>query len=251
MDKSSILLTISEKMSDEYQKRYGRVFYHFHNPINTEVLSNFSNRRKNYSIQESKAFKIIHAGRVGRGIQTSLITVAKAVDELNNEGEKIELIIQTSYVEEAIKKNLSQYKSIKINKPLEYSDIPELLYGADLLLLCNDFDEDSINFLKYSMPTKVPEYMFSKTPIFVFCNPGAAVYEHALRYHWAYLLGVNDINKVKLAIIELRDNAKLRETIAASAFEYAKTNYDSKIVTEKFRDVFMKPLLENIHKKPF
>ena len=59
---------------------------------------------------------------------------------------------------------------LKINKKVPYTQLPDVFAKVDLLLLSNDFDNNSITYLKYSMPTKASEYMISGTPTLVYSS---------------------------------------------------------------------------------
>lgn len=230
---SKILMSISEAMSEEYKIRYNQNFIHFHNPVDLERWN--SRTKKDYTSNEK--FVILYAGRIGTGIRTCLYDIADAVDKLIKNGLKIEVQIQTTsydFVLDDLKKN----DFIKFNHPVSYSELPDLLSNADLLLLANDFDDKSISFLKYSMPTKASEYMASGTPILLYSSKETAVTKHAIKYNWAYVVSEKDRNKLESAISELYQKEELRAALARFARKYAIENFDGKLIREQFRESF-------------
>jgi len=239
---ADLLLSISDAMSDEYKIRYSLNFIPFHNPIDLNHWS--SGIGKDYERKE--VFRILYAGRIGNGLRNCLFEVASAISEiLENNTFKIELQIQATS-DDGILDKLKKFNFVKINPPVEYTDLPKIFSGADLLLLPNDFDKKSINFLKYSMPTKASEYMASGTPILLYSHPDTAVAKHAIKNNWAFVVSENSCPKLKVAIKKLYEEMELRKNVGVSAQRFAFEHYDSTIVRAYFRDVLYNASLSRI-----
>jgi len=73
-DRAAVLMSISESMSNEYLRRYGKKFYPFHNPIDLNKWT--STHKKDYSVRDK--FKILYAGRIGSGLQYFLFAITSA-----------------------------------------------------------------------------------------------------------------------------------------------------------------------------
>lgn len=232
-NRADLLLSISDAMSEEYRTRYLLNFIPFHNPIDLNHWS--SGVKKEYT--RKGVFRILYAGRIGNGLRNSLFEVAIAIRELLKENDlQIELQIQATS-DDGILSRMKKFDFVKINSPVEYSDLPKIFSAADLLLLPNDFDDKSINFLKYSMPTKASEYMASGTPVLVYSHPDTAVTKHALKNNWAFVVSEHSIPKLKAAIKKLYDEMELRMNVGVDAQKFAFEHYDSSIVRAYFRDV--------------
>ncbi len=234
LEKSSIFLSISEYMSEEYLIRYGKSFIPFHNPLDLNIWDNPINKLH----KTNKMFNFLHAGRIGNGITNSLLKIARILQELNDSNIPAYLYIQSSNIDIQFKNKILKYSCVKINPPAAYKDIPAIIKDADILVLCNDFDKKGKNFLKYSIPTKASEYMISKVPILVFSDYTSAIYKHAKENKWAFLVGEDNDLLLKAAIIELIKNTALRKVLAERAFQYAKLNFDCNVIREKFRNEF-------------
>jgi len=174
MNKVDLNLSICDEMSDEYKRRYGHEFHSFHNTIDIEKWMPFV--RKDVSLSRGTK-SILFSGRIGKGIQQSLIELAEAVDSLRSEGVDIKLNIQSPRSEPKTLDQIRRYECVTINPPVEYDRIPELYSKADILVIANDFNPGGIKFLKFSMPTKAPEFMISGTPILVYASSETAVYK--------------------------------------------------------------------------
>ncbi len=151
LDLVKLHLGISDAMAIEYESRYKKRFFTFHNPINTENW--LKHTKTEFTINKEK-IKILYSGRIGdNGISESLFEVAGAIDALNESKEyKITLHIQTPSKMKQILNRLGSYKCVVFNPFVEYRLLPEVFAQSDILLLANDFSLKGIRYLKYSMP---------------------------------------------------------------------------------------------------
>jgi len=230
LGKATLLLSISDSMSQEYKKRYGKDFHVFHNSIDIEFWK--KHQRIDYTMGNSPT--ILYAGRTGLGINASLENIAKAVQYLNKElnlGIKLKL---------QIAENLSwidNYSCIECNSFVSYKDLPKVFSEADFLILPYDFSEESIKFVQYSMPTKAPEYMISGTPIIIFAPEATAIVKYAKEYQWAKLVTTNNVNELAKVIMELLKNKEERQEIGQNAIRIAEERHNSIKVTNDFRNL--------------
>ncbi len=233
---ATILMSISEGMSKEYLNRYKAFFAPFHNPIDVKYWLNFTKKNLNIS---HKYVKVLYAGRIGLGTSHSLLDVAEAIEELNNDGFNIEFYIQTTSIENKLNNKLKKYNCIIQNPEVKYSELPQIFSTADILVMPIDFNRKGIEFLKFSMPTKASEFMISGTPILLYCSKEVFLYDHANRNGWAYIVSENKLTILKNGIIELIQNMKIRENLNHTSLKYAKENYDLNIVRKKFINLFI------------
>ncbi len=220
--------SISEPMGKAYQERYGFQFSTFHNPIELSFWN--KSQRKAYDFGDK--IQILYAGRMGLGIQSSLETMAKCLEDLNKTGGKpIELVLQVG------KKPswADAYSCIKHRGFVPYEELPDRFSGADLLFLPYDFTPSATAFIKYSMPTKASEYMISGTPILIFAPEDTALVRYAKDYKWAKVVTKNKVGELKAALIELIDSKEVRSTVASQAIEIAEQRHDALRVREAFR----------------
>lgn len=239
LSNSKVLLSISEAMSKEYLTRYGHHFIPFHNPIDVKFWE--SRSKTNYDLNGN--FVILYAGRIGVGILTCFYDIVQALRSLIIKGLNIELHIHSINFDPLLE-DLMKFDFVKVKPAVTHSELPGIFLNADLLLLANDFDNNSISFLKYSMPTKASEYMISGSPILLYSSIENAVTIHALKYHWAYVVSEKNIEKLEGAILELYESKELRSKLAKAAREYATNNYDDIKIRKQFKNCF---ILESEH----
>lgn len=230
INRAGLLLSISETMAREYEKRYGKNFITFHNPIEIEFWK--SHQRRNYTL--SKDPVILYAGRIGKGINTTLETIAIAVNQVNStSGFNIQFLIQAAEKPSWIIK----YKHVYYRAPVAYSELPKVFAEADFLYLPYDFSAESIRFIKYSMPTKAPEYMASGTPIIMFAPGETDLVINAQKGCWAKVVTENKIELLSNAISQLINSESERKQIAENAVRIAESNFDSNKIRNHFKEL--------------
>lgn len=230
LDRCDVLLSISDAMAKEYKTRYGKDFITFHNPIELDFWK--SHQRKNYTLGATPT--ILYAGRIGTGIQATLETMAQALEIVNKELDTpVQFVLQTNDKPAWVDKyNCVQHKAL-----VPYSELPRVFAEADFLFLPYDFSQESIRYIKYSMPTKAPEYMVSGTPIIMFAPAETALCIAAVQGNWAKVVTENSVAKLAEAIKQLVSSEAERKQIAQNAITIAETKFDSQKVRNDFREV--------------
>lgn len=232
LDGSDMLMTISSEMAKEYKRRYNKDSVVFHNPIQSGFWQQY--QRKEYYLNGSPT--LLYAGRTGLGIQSTLVTISKAISNVNkNLNTNIKFVLQT--VEKPDWAN--EYDCVVHKNFVPYEDLPRAFAEADLLILPYDFSRDSIKYIQYSMPTKASEYMISGTPIIIFAPEVTAIVKYAKEYGWAKIVTENNSEDLTEVIENLILNPSERERIAKKAIAIAEKNHDAAVVTSKFREAIL------------
>jgi glycosyltransferase involved in cell wall biosynthesis len=89
------------------------------------------------------------------------------------------------------------------------------------------------------MPTRVPAYMMSGTPILVYGPPEVAAVEYAQQAGWGYVVPQRDLNALREAITLLVSNTELRKKMGQRAQRLAVQNHDAAKVRETFRQALV------------
>jgi glycosyltransferase involved in cell wall biosynthesis len=231
LHRASVLMSISQAMTEEYQKRYGKHFFPFRNPIEVEKWLPFS-RTQNMIDGD---FRILYTGRVGLANGKAILEIAKVIDTLNSDGIKVLLDIFTPDNNSKGAISLKKYRGVTINGHISHERMPELIASYDLLILPLDFDRDGIRFTRFSIPTKLSEYMISGVPILIYADSKTALAKYALNAGCAYVVTNNDSETLKSAVKELFLNSSLRKQLAEKAKKVVLQNDNAEIVKENFR----------------
>lgn len=236
LNKVNLHLSISDAMSGEYKFRYGHEFTAFHNTLDLKLW--LANRKVDFNLNNNEK-TILFSGRIGTGIKKSLFELASATEILNHEDDAIKLHIQSPNIDKNTLKLLKKYCSVVINPPIEYSSIPILYASADILVLANDFSKDGIRFLKFSMPTKAPEYMISGTPVLVYASSEMALYKLFAENKCGHCVSRQSVKELAYAINYLLNNKKYREELSKTAMNFAIENFNSDKVRTKFQHLLL------------
>ncbi|MCW5518002.1 glycosyltransferase [Muriicola sp. Z0-33] len=232
LTRADLLMGISEYMCEVYKKRYGKAFVTFHNPINLNFWKKV--QRNNYQLTKSPT--LLYAGRIGLGINKSLRNIAEAIKKVNKElHTDIKFIIQAQDAPNWIK----NYKNVDHREFVKYEDLPTVFSKADFLILPYDFSTESLSYIKYSMPTKAPEYMASGTPIVIFAPRDTALVQYAEKYHWATVVTENSVAVLTEKLKKLFLDISLREQVAKTAKNIAETRHESNLVVREFEQMIL------------
>ena len=231
---SNLCLGICEEMSRQYSKRFNREFYSFQHAVDKQFWD------RDYIVRtDPQPFVILYAGRISIGTIKSLFQIANSIDNCNRNHASniIEFQIQTTSPVPKLLKKFSKYKCVKIHDTVSYNSLPERYTQADLLVIPMDFDKKSITYLKYSMPTKVPEYLVSGVPIFVLAPEMTALYKYAKSDNWAFINGTENGEDIENLLLEIRNSYSKRREISEIAKSVGQRNHDIHSVRDSFRQL--------------
>ena len=199
MDKASCTMGISRYMCDVFETRYGREFLPFHN-----VLDNRSwtvPPRSDWKAADP--FRLVYAGRVGIANEEALRDVAAVVAGLADGGLSVRLDIYALARAPFPPGTWPDSRAVNVLPAVAYDAVPRLLVEADLLVLPLGFSSKDLAYARYSMPTKVAEYLGSGTPTLVYCPENTAVAHYARSTGWGAVVGTRDRSALSRTIAEL------------------------------------------------
>ncbi len=232
---ASLRLGICGEMCEEYQKRYGVSFVPFHNALDMDVW--LPQAKRDWTA--GSPFIVRYVGSiVPDGQREALRDVCDAVAGLRASGRSIEMWVhapgkQVAYLQDG----RSSRGGLRLLDPPSPDRIVEVLAGADLLALPFNFDARSVQYIRLSMPTKVPAYMASGTPVLVYGPPGIAAVRNAERDGWGYVVSSPGIPPLLEALVRLMDDQASRESMGRRAQVLARQRYDAAKIRPTFHKV--------------
>lgn len=231
-------LSICDAMSEAYEKRYGRPFQAFANVLDADEWLKKS--RKDW--QAGHPFTIVYAGALMPDSQLhSVKDVCDAVAKLHSEGADITFQIYAPwFFANQYRSELERPSCVYISDAPETMDIESLFSRADLLLLPVNFDKATTKYVKYSMPTKIPAYMFSGTPTLAYGPASVASIAYAHDYQWAYCVTARRQEALYDAIHGLSRDEELRKKFGTHAQKIAQEKHDAAKVRPEFHAVIAK-----------
>jgi glycosyltransferase involved in cell wall biosynthesis len=238
LGKASLRLGICDAMCRAYEKRYQFPFVPFHNPVDMSVWSGIA--RKDWRVGEP--FRMQWRGRLAYYSDPSLLEVCDLVSELTAEGHRIQLDIYTPDISDEVKKKFERPGCVLVHPAGSLSSYPGELVKADLLLLAFAFDKRSIQFIRYSMSTKMAEYMASGVPILIYAPRELAMVEYLIEEKCSYAVAKHDQEILKEAIMRLSSETDLREELSQRAQKVAAKKYDAQAIRSAFKEVLIQAI---------
>lgn len=186
-------------------------------------------------------FKIIYAGGLHLNRNFALEEIAKAIEDVNNNSlEKIEFNIYTSdFHNNDYKEQFSKYPSTFIKKAVSHDKILKLYQNANALVHVESGNLLGNEFFKYSISTKIPEYLTIGKPILLFCPSELYLSQFMKKNKIAFVTSEKEELKTEiLNILSLSDEEQI--TISKNNFIYAKQHFSQ----ENAKSTFIKVMDE-------
>jgi glycosyltransferase involved in cell wall biosynthesis len=236
--RATVRLGICEAMCEAFEDRYGVPFQPFQNAVDVSKWSQLARDPD----ELSDPIRIVYAGSVLPNAQLeSLADCCRAVAKLSREGLAVEMDIHSpGFLAEPHRSRLEVYPNIRLRPPLTDDEkLFDTLCQADILLMPANFDEKSVRFIRYSMPTRVPAYLATGTPILVYGPAGIAQVDYARNAEWGLVVDKRSVPRIVEALNRLIDNSALRQGISATALKTARDKHELTAIRNRFREVLV------------
>lgn len=234
---AEVNLAICQQMADAFAARYGTTFIPFHNAVD---LTDWTTPKQDYGISDD-TFRVVYLGALGVEMQLlSLQSFARVVSSLAERGVPISLTVYTGGIYlEYFRQYLGDLTAVHHGGTVARQDLCSRLAAADLLVLPVNFDLRGQISGRYSMPTKVPEYMASGTPVLVYAPGHVPAAQYARESGWGYLVDHEDPGLLENAVTELMNSRALRARLGLRGRELAILNHDAQKVRTRFRNTLL------------
>jgi glycosyltransferase involved in cell wall biosynthesis len=117
--------------------------------------------------------------------------------------------------------------------------LPIIFSQADILLIANDFDKHGSDYLKYSMPTKVSEYMISGTPVLIYATSETAISRFFTENECGCCVTEQEPGKLTNAINLMISDEEYRKKLSHNAVRLAKDLFDANKVRKEFQQLLI------------
>lgn len=230
LDRSALRLAISDAMAREYERRYGGSFQVFHNALQMEEWR--LHARRDWTVARPAAIRYI-GSILAEAQRDAIRDVAEAVVQLRAAGRDVRLSIMSPQTEAL--RTLGFPRDAVALEPSPPPDlVPRLMSEADINLLPFNFDESSARYLRFSMPTKVPAYMISGTPVLVYGPSALAAVRYAVDAGWGHVVDEPGPARLVPAIARLLDDEPYRRELGQRAQRRAEEAHEIGGVRRRF-----------------
>lgn len=114
-----------------------------------------------------------------------------------------------------------------------YEDLPYLLAGSDVLLVPLDKDKSQL-----SVPSKLYNFMATGKPILGLTDSGSEVAKIITETNCGVYAPPDNIERIKKAIITLKDSKNYRETLGENGRKYAVEKFSREHVLKRYEEIF-------------
>ena len=235
VDRAAAALAIGEDMAAAFSARYGRDFGWFQNCVDLKTWEPHQKRRW----RRDGTFRFAYTGRVGTANESSIGTLCRVVSEMAQSGMDVELVLGTTEKSGRVVEGVRRLPGITVQAPVPHADMPAFLSSFDALLLSLDFDARSVAFARYSMPTKLPEYLASGVPVLAYLPSTSSLAKYLRDRQCAFVVTTPELNAVQGGLLELMQSENLREEIGRRGLQVASTEHDAKHVSDRFLGTLM------------
>lgn len=237
-------LSISEQMSEAFEKRYGTCFEAISNGVDPDLYDNLNPVVQNGSGPRDQVV-LRYCGALAKNMNfQSVIDIAQAVDSLQDQlplkFEVYTMPLWRRSFEEAVK----GYRGVFIFDAVPEQDYPRLLAGADILVLAYNYDPLSLTYIQYSMPNKLPEYLASGSPILAVGPPGLPGIDYLTSRQLACAVTSPDFDELRRALKRLTGDAGYRKALGEKGRKWAFQHLNIQYIAARFQQILFKASIE-------
>lgn len=206
MKRSALRFVVSELMKIEYERRYGIEF--------NVLMDGIDTRYYKETVQPllSNEFTFTFLGSLEPNRWMNLSLLGDALDIINKESKyKCIFHIYAFDSERKIYSTRLSAQSIELKDEISFEDVPIVQIKSDILVHVECFPPFvHVNQTKYSMSTKIMQYLASGTPILAFGPCEVASIKFLQDYEATTIITTNELSSIILSITKLLSNIELK-----------------------------------------
>lgn len=222
--KSAINFAISPYMAQDYEKETGIPHIVLMNAVPVEKLVSEPSNHKEPHI-------FTYAGGLHLERWKALKEIEEILWEFNQKGSQFRLRIYTNL------RNNPQVKYFnnaitEIYEAVPHEEISRIMKEADVLVHTETQSPMLMGFFRYSISTKIPEYMAANRPILFYGPKEMRLFQHLKEHEMAFV--ASDKDELRYCIKELSEDKSKVEKIRNNAYGYVVENQEIAKVQETF-----------------
>lgn len=235
--RSQAVLSISDKMSEAFSTRYG---------VSFEALANGVDARKATAaalaarpVKQGRSTVVLrYTGALADNMTLSTITkVARAVDRLQAKASVRFEVYTMDRWRPAFEDAIAGLRGVTVHDQVADADYMQLLAEADVLVLGYNFDRASLDYIQYSIPNKLPEYLASGSAVLAVGPSGTAAMELLEANDLGVRVTSPDSTALDQALLKLVSDRAERERLATEAMRWVVKNRDATQVARRFAEI--------------
>lgn len=154
-------LAISESLCNKFSEKYKTDYY--------PLMNTVDDIKTEPSCFDREKFVFLYAGSLSINRYVSLCEIADALHQTLGNNYLFKLFVPAAQNSEEIRELFKKYNVI-ISDYIPRDELYTEYDKADVLVIAESFDKNFCDFTKYSLSTKLPEYMSSGKPILAYLS---------------------------------------------------------------------------------
>ena len=230
-NQAPIVLCIGDLMCREYEKRYGYQKFlplmHSVHPILKQIEPNHTNKT------------LLYAGSLYLGRYKTLVELSKTIAAYNDSS--IELVIYTNkQAWDELHDYFREFPFVRYGGFVSQEELTNEIAKAYGLVFVESFDKEMLSYTRFSMSTKIPEYLSSGNPILAIGNEEQSSIAYLKEHNAAYVVtSTGLISNIMKSFLERVGWTNMSEN-AKSLFE---NNHSRNSQKERFRQIVVNSLM--------
>lgn len=221
-------VTICDELRDDYARHFGVEA--------TTLMTGASCAVADGPRVAAAADTVSYFGNIRCNRYLSLAEVGRALDRINEKtGSHYRLRIYTSEKDPGILGTFSDIRSVELPGFLTGAAFAEAFHDAQLLLHVEAFDEDSIDYVRHSMSTKIADSLASGIPLLAYGPGCVASMGHLLRHDCA-LTATDPAELEAMLTAAFAGGPEVRRRVD-NALAVARRCHDSRTVSGRLREL--------------
>lgn len=190
------MFVASPKMKQEYDEIFGFISTFIAKSVDTNRVLRYDDNFINNPV------RMVYMGQVIYGRIYSLIDIAEALSDINNDGTKLQLYIYTNNeISEKEKHRLLCGGNVFLEPPVPYTEVPNIIKNNDVVVFVESFAPQFCKVARLSFSTKICDYLASNKCIFAVGPSDIAPIEYFGEEDAAIVANNKDEIKNKLQLI--------------------------------------------------
>jgi len=220
-------MTISEEMA-EYYKKFHKDYIALMNTV-----PKFDINSPSFTKNE---FQLVYAGGLHLNRWKVLLDFERVIKKITKEDKKITLHIFTKQIDRSKYENIFDKETTIFHDFLPHNQVYQIYEMADILIHMESFEMNIKKFIKYSLSTKIPEYMSAGRPIICYAPKEIAVSKYILKSKCG--LSASNIDELYDSLNLLLNDDFLRKRMSQNGIKTASEKHSDKYKNQIIKKVF-------------
>lgn len=232
MGRSTIGLTISQKMADEYSEKFKKNFITLMNCVNeTTKAPDFKH------ISYHNAVNFCYSGGLHLDRSKSLLSICLALQKLNT-NKNFTLSIYSKEMDWLkCGQEFDDFDFVKYMGFIKSEEILEKLIKQDILIHVESFDPKIVKYTRLSISTKIPEYLSMAKPIIAIGPPNIASIEYLASNQCALIFSENNTKNIESKLKTVLNDDNILKSMCENAYILFKNNHTSNLQRALLRNI--------------